>query len=95
MILLEDTRHVLVAYARNRHQRSGNLGDLEDAVHQEAVLALGLHTQLDLSSVADAFAIADDKLLPSLLTSRGLKYTGIAWCISHVDDMVTASAVER
>ena len=66
MILLEDTHHVLVAYARNRHQRSGNLGDLEDTVHQETILALGLHAQLDLSSVADALAIADNKLLPSL-----------------------------
>ena len=66
MIFLEDTHHVLVAYARNRHQWSGNLGDLEDAVHQETILALGLHAQLDLSSVADALAIADDKLLPSL-----------------------------
>ena len=66
MIFLEDTYHVLVAYTRTRHQWSGNLGDLEDTVHQEAVLARGLHTKLDLASVADALAIANDKLLPSL-----------------------------
>ena len=48
-----------------------NLGDLEDAVHQEAVLAIGLHAQFDQSSVADALAIADDKLLPRCEPAEG------------------------
>ena len=34
--LLEDAHHVLVANPRHGHQRSGDLGHLENAAHQEA-----------------------------------------------------------
>jgi hypothetical protein len=95
MILLEDAHHVLVAYPRHRHERSGDLGDLEDAVHQKPICAFGLHPELDLASVGHAITVANDKFLPSLGTCRWMEHTGIAWSICHINNVVATSAIER
>ena len=58
-------------------------------------LILRRHAKFNLTSVADAIAVANDKLLPSLRTRRKVKYTGIAWSVGHVDYVVGATAIER
>ena len=94
MVLLEDAHHVLVAYAGHRHQWSRDLGNLEDAAHQEAVLVLGPHSQFDLPVVANSVPIAYHELLPALRSSQLVKDAGITGGVSHIGDAVATSTVE-
>ena len=94
MVLLEDAHHVLVAYAGHRHQWSRDLGNLEDAVHQEAVLILEPHPRFNLPFIADSVSTAYNELLPTLRSSRQVKDAGITRSVSHVDNVVPTSTAE-
>ena len=94
MIPIKDAHHVLAAYAGHRHQWSGDLGNLEDTVHQEAVLVLGLHPQFDLPFVATSVPTAYNELLPALRPRQWVEDASITGGISQIDNVVAASTVE-